>query len=320
MKRIISVFLMLICCMSLCGAASLFGDISGEIVMSTENQHIFRYVEAGRLIDLYYSNLNEAKKYDGSYVLVSGRFENGTATTVNIMDSEYQSIVCTFKKGITPDDQSMIAVYGLCRIGSDGIRIVDAEKISSPPSPDKVMSDEVYLALDGSVFDMASAEERSISGGKVKYKISPALAAVESDIKDSGIGYIDGYQYVLNALDNGDNAAESLFVCWFDKSLLDRESDITKRPKEVEQAIVKNISGSVSVPYPKSWFNQYDLTYYRKQYRYYRSKYNTPLDGKGYHAEYIFIPKGSEGMIMLLYVYREPVHLSEVMFVARFLG
>ena len=139
---------------------------------------------------------------------------------------------------------------------------------------------------------------------------------VQCDILYEKIGTMEGYQYVLNKLGAGDAEPESFFVAYFNnqKQLSDYLND-SDETKLIEKAIVENILGSVG-NFPSKEVD----TYYGSEYVYYIGSYKTIFDtGTGYHTEFIFQVDGEDGIVVMLYVYKEPKHLSDVLFVSRFL-
>ena len=319
MRHCLTVLSVVLCCVIFCSFAFPSG-IRDELVINAETNHVYRYAPVEKILS------GARNIYDGQYVLVTGRFKNGSDKTFNITDSENDDsendfLECVVKKDVTVNvsgykHDDFIAVYGKCEFHNKGIRRKDVVKVTAPPSAVKTLSDEAYFTEDGEVFDKASAVMRSLADEKIKYSISPQLAAVEVNIRESENGVIEGYQYVLDSLDENDNAAESLFVCYFDKTMLEHPTDISKKAKETERAIVSNISGDPGNSYP-NLFNSYSSADNGKKFRYYRNLYRRP-DGTGYYAEYAFTPY-NDGMVMFLYVYIEPKHRSDVMFVMRFL-
>jgi hypothetical protein len=116
--------------------------------------------------------------------------------------------------------------------------------------------------------------------------------------------------------ESGDPEPELLFICYFDKKLLKEQGDVAHKARDTEKAIVKNIEGKVTGFFP----SKTAYTYYGSTYKYYLGKYSDPAQlGRGYHTEYVFQEDGDRGIIVLLYVYREEKHLSDVMFAARFI-
>lgn len=317
-QRILSVLLLLVTVTALCG----FAFAGSNIAADTETYHVYKYVTADDLLTLYSANRANAKsRYADQYLLISGRFENSTKDSFNIMNSSNVSLRCDIPKNTYIDlsqyrfNESIVAVYGKCTFVpiSDEIRIV-AERVILQP---RVISSDTYFTIDGSSFDRSAASEQTLADGRVRYYIPPAWHKIETRINTGGedsLGNIDGYQYQLNLLPGGSAEPESLFVCYFDKKHLSNVDQI-RLTNKVEKAIIDNISGHSS-----SFNFSRRNTYYGRKYDRYFGKYNDELDaGKGYRVEYIFEPDGDRGMVMYLYLYRETRHLSDVMFTMRFL-
>ena len=83
----------------------------------------------------------------------------------------------------------------------------------------------------------------------------------------------------------------------------------------IEKALVENILGNGG-----SYSSKKVDTYYGSEYVYYIGSYKTAFDtGTGYHTEFIFQADGEDGIVVMLYVYKEAKHLSDILFVSRFL-
>ena len=313
-SRYLSVLLILVISSGLCGFA---WPTTLDIAADTDKHHVYQYITVDELIRSYEIDAQITRdSLNGKYLLVSGIYENTDGTTFNITTSDYKSLKCVIKDGVYLDlsrykfREDVIAVYGRFSFTLSGeMQLGDAEKIIPRP----VATESMYFTLDGTSFDTATAVERTLSEGRIKYCIPSGWEKIEYNIKENDLGIIDGYQYTLNKLSPGDDVPESLFVCYFDKNLLANSAYITKEDK-VEKAIINNITGSPGNPYKPLFPN-----YYGAKYTYYLSKYTDAFDQKGYHAEYIFLPDADRGMVMYLYIYREPKHLSDVLMIMRFL-
>lgn len=310
--KLLLVLIALIMTVQLCG----FSFVQPNIAIDTDKYPVYTYVTADDLIN----ELNRDKslsKYKDKYIVLSGMFENRSKDGINVINSESVTIPCSYKKdaGISSDGFSFkdkIAVWGKCTVTFGKLKLTEVKKIVKDPA---VRSSETYYTLNGSFLEKSRALERTLNGGTVKYYIPSGWKAVERNIKGQDLGKIDGYQYVLNNLPgNNSGVPESLFVCYFDKSLLLNSSDMT-RTNQVEKAIIKNIEGSVGTfPIYKK------TTYYGAKYQYYHGVYNDPLMEK-YSTEYVFQADGDRGIVMYLYLYRETEanHLSDVMLITRLL-
>ena len=291
-----------------------------KVKIDTEKNPVYEFVTAERFLKAIAVSKDTAEKnYDDKFILISGLFESHDASKkcFTIMNSERKSVTCeydkTFKGNI--DEfiyKDSIAVYGKCNVSFGKFTITDVKKIIRAHD---ARSSEQYYTIDGTNLDKASATERTLSDGKIKYYIPSTWKSIEKNIYEEELGTIEGYQYVLNRLPDGNKSEpESLFVCYFDKNLLKDAADI-KSTEDVEKMMIKNIEGNVG-----SFPSVSTTTYYDADYKYYLGKYTDIMDiGKGYHTEYVFQKHGNSGIIMYLYLYREPKHISDVMLITRLL-
>lgn len=180
-----------------------------------------------------------------------------------------------------------------------------------------VAGDSTYCLINGKDFNKSDMSGCTLNNGNIKYYIPNYWKAdgVEVNIKENGIGYVDGYQYVLNKTPgSNENIPESFFVCYFEyDGNLTKDSNVSK-PKPIEKAIVNNIDDKMII-------KPIDVSaYYGPKYHYYQGKYDDPIQvNDTYHTEYIFEPVGEEGLIMYLYVYDKATHKDDILYVTRFL-
>lgn len=306
-------------CLHLCA----FLQSNAGFTINTEENHVYTYVTVSDLLKQQNSDEKAAKeKYDGQYILLAGEFEQKKfgqgSFTVMTGGGDYSSVTCQTRSGSAVDlnsysFQDKVAVYGKCSMDFLTVRVTDVEKIIPAPP---VISKDCFFTLDGISLDRQDALQRSLNDGKIRYYIPKHWKSIEADICENDLGIIEGRQYVLNySKGSKNNVPESLFVCYFDKELLVDKQDIDGfARKKVERMIIKNINGSND-----SLSSNSENTYFGVLYDRYLCRYSDPFNMDGYRTEYIFQPYGSDGLIMYMYLYREPEHLSEVMLVTRML-
>lgn len=312
-KRVLSIFLCVILWTQLCGASFL---PKKAVIMDTEKNRVYKYVTVDTIEKAFEKDKKSAKEdYDDGYYLLSGKIKeiskNGDRVVIG---SGNREIECSCEKSIRENVlkykvDNEVALYGKISLGTfDKERHLKAQKIIN--SPEKVKSDETYYMLNGKSFDVLGATARTLGNGRVKYRIPSSWKDIELKIEDNDLGSIDGYQYVLS---NEPNKQEYLFVAYFDKNKLRDKAEI-KKSELVEKAIIENIEGAVGkFPVRKQ------KTYYGAQYKYYIGDYTYSAWGKGYRTEYIFQEDGENGIALLLYVYTDSKHLTDVILTSRFL-
>ena len=175
---------------------------------------------------------------------------------------------------------------------------------------------DTYIADDGTVFDSSSTLERKIvnplkkGSDIISYRIPAEWEEAEYELDDKG-DHIRGYRYGLNRLDKK-SVPESLYVFYFDynKNLADRSQ--YDRTGRIEKALVENILGMEDAgKCPESERKGP----YGVKYQYYDDKYEHGDDV--YHAEFVFRENGDKGLLVLLYIYRIPDRVNEVMYLMR---
>ncbi len=323
-KKFLVVILVLCVCFCLCGAGWFN---STKVVIDTENNLVYRYCTADTIISAFIKDSKVAKKdYQNATVLLSGKVKSigkdgknmvlvGTNNTALTIDCSYGKELR--EAALAYEVGESVALYGKIRVGIlDKDIHLNAVKIVKVPAG--ISSDEIYYLLDGSSFDKTKSEKVTLNNGRVEFYVPSSWVNkdVQCDILDGEIGTMEGYQYVLNKLGTGDSVPESFFVAYFDnqKQLSDYLND-SDETELIEKAIVENILGSVG-SFPSKEVD----TYYGREYVYYIGSYKTAFDtGTGYHTEFIFQADGEEGIVVMLYVYKEARHLSDVLFVSRFL-
>ncbi|MBR5508692.1 MAG: hypothetical protein IKV59_01415 [Lachnospiraceae bacterium] len=315
-KKITALILSICVCFSLCGAG--WFDQT-KVVIDMENNVIYKYYTADDLILEFSNNFKAAKEqYNDAYILLSGKVENieknGKYISITGIecscDKDLRSTALTYQKG------NSIALFGQISIGTFDKKIrLKTEKIIRVPAG--VKSKDTWFLLDGTSFDKVNAKKVLLDNGKVEYYIPPSWKTVEHDIKEEELGLLEGYQYVLNQVPGSSySTPESLFVCYFDNKLhLSDYLNDSGETELIEKAIVKNILGNVG-KFPSKEVK----TYYSKEYTYYSGAFKNAFEtGTGYHTEFLFQADGEEGIVMIVYVYKETKHISDILFLTRFL-
>ncbi len=303
-----------------------------KVVIDTEKNRVYQYCTVDTLISAFTQDDKEARKtYKDNMVLLAGKVssigKNGKDLVLTGITSSDMTVKCSYDKELrtVASDYGIgdsVALYGKITVDAIDKDIhLKAEKIMDMPPV--ITSNEMFYLLDGSSFDKRNANKITLHNGDVEYYIPASWASedIQSNITDEKLGTMEGYQYRLNRLEVNDSDPESLFICYFDnqKQLADYLND-SEETELIEKAIVDNILGDVG-SFPSKEVD----TYYGSEYDYYLGSYKKKSDtvgiksGSGYHVEFIFQADGKEGIVVMLYVYKETKHLSDIMFVSRFL-
>ncbi|MBO6137610.1 MAG: hypothetical protein J6O71_03265 [Lachnospiraceae bacterium] len=323
-KKIISLLLLLPAVL-LCG---FFFD-KPTVLVDTDSKQVYEYVPADDVLSDFAGNVEEAKrKYTYGYYYISGKVRSVSKTGDTLLiqgaSAADDHIVCSCPKELTSQALTFSAGDGIGVFGRISDNLFDrdihlvAEKLVSAPGG--VKSGTYYLS-DGTRIDKGSMAKRTLADDRAEFLIPASWKGVEHSIVKEGLGTIDGYQYVLNKLPGSrDNTPESLFICYFDNASRLEIADDKKETNLIEKAIINNISGEGKADSFRTRKNE--KTYYGATYDYFVGSYTDALSAgsNGYHAEYIFHRDGEDGLVMYLYIYKNAGHLSDVMFVTRFLA
>ncbi|MBR1476453.1 MAG: hypothetical protein IJ608_00630 [Lachnospiraceae bacterium] len=285
------------------------------VLVDTSNNHVYEQTSADDILSEFEKDSDAAKdKYKGGYYIISGKIEHISqkGDTIEIVGSSHKDdhIICSCPKNLRTEALAYNEGDGIAVFGKITVDLIDreihleADKLSSVPLVNKT---GVFYLLDGTNIDKNSMSRRTLNNGTVSYYIPSTWKEVEHSIIGEELGTIEGYQYVLNKLPgNTDTVPESFFVCYFDNDSKLANRDEKEETERIEKAIIKNISDEGDKIKDVT-------TYYGVKYNYYKSIY------KGNRLEYIFQKNGSDGLVMYLYVYTDEKHLSDVLFVTRFL-
>lgn len=322
-KRITAVLAVICACLTLCGAGWFN---TTKVVVDTENNYVYEQCTVEEVFAEFAANSKAAReKYQGAAVLLTGRVasvgSNGKDLVLTGNDTTNRTIACTYDKTLRSTVMKYsagekVAVYGriIVNIFNQNLYVA-VDKITTPPTAGT--SNEMYYLLNGTAFDMKNAVKETLQGGSVEYYVPSAWQGKEirHSVKDENLGTMEGYQYVLNKLGGSDAAPESVFVCYFDNSTQLGYAGDAGETKLIEKAIVKNILGSVGL-FPTKKVT----TYYGAEYNYYDGVFKSALEaGEGYRTEFIFEADGEDGIVVVLYVYKEAKHVNDLLFLMRFL-
>lgn len=315
--------------MTLCLWLSFIGAgwFSGtKVTVDTQNNKVYQYRTADEIVSDFKANSKAAKtKYNGQPVLLTGQVESvgkdGKNIVVTGLNNTALSIECTCGKSLRTTAKSYkagtaVALYGTIEVGLiTGDIYLETDKITT--KPESALSSDMYYLLDGTGYNKRNATKVTLNRGYVEYYIPSVWAneKIQHNIKDENLGTMEGYQYVLNKLNPTDPVPESVFVCYFDNDAQLAFAGDSDETKLIEKAIVENILGNVGI-FPTKRVE----TYYGAEYNYYDGVYKNPLEaGDGYRCEFIFRADGEDGIVVVLYVYREARHLKDILFLTRFL-
>ena len=314
-----AVILALCACLALCGAG-LFNN--AKVVIDMENNPVYKYCTADTLISAFVKDNKAAKEnYKDALLLLPGKIKsigkNGKDIILTGATHTELEIDCSYDKELRENALAYkvgdsVALYGKIDIDAIDKDIhLKTEKIVEVPVA--ITSDDIYYLLDGASFDKADSEKVTLNNGSIEFLIPSYWKNedIKHDILADKLGTLEGYQFVLNKLSSGDSAPESFFVAYFDnKEQLSDYLNDSDETKLIEKAIVENILGSVG-SFPTKTIGEY---------AYYTGAYKTAFDtGTGYHTEFVFLADGEDGIVVMLYVYKETKHLSDVLFVSHFL-
>jgi len=322
-KRITAIIMVLCMCLSFGGAGWFEG---AKVTVDTKNNPVYQYRTADEIVSAFKADKKAAKaKYNDQPVLLSGKVvsvgKDGKNIIITGTNNTSLTIECSYDKSLRSTAKlyssgDRVTFYGFFHVELiTGDLELSADKITVLPS--SALSSDMYYLLDGTEYNKRNATRVILNGGDVEYYIPSTWAndKIRRNIKDENLGTMEGYQYVLNKLSPADPVAESLFVCYFDNSTQLAYAGDADETKLIEKAIVENILGSVGI-FPTKKVT----TYYDAEYNYYDGVFKNALDaGEGYRCEFIFQADGEDGIVVILYVYREAKHLKDVLFLTRFL-
>lgn len=322
-NKFFSILMTLCMFLSFVGAGWFDG---AKVTVDTENNKVYQYRTADEIVSEFKENAKAAKaKYDNQPVLLTGQVKSvgkdGKYLMVTGLNNTALSIECTCDKDLrstakTYKTGTAVALYGSIEVGLiTGDLTLDVDKITAKPA--SALSSDMYYLLDGTEYNKRNATKVTLNKGNLEYYIPSTWAndKIQHSVKDENLGTMEGYQYVLNKLNPADPVPESLFVCYFDNSAQLAFASDYDETKLIEKAIVENILGNVGI-FPTKKVT----TYYGAEYNYYDGVYKNPLEaGDGYRCEFIFEADGEDGIVVVLYVYREAKHVEDVLFLTRFL-
>ena len=321
-KRITAILITLCMCLSFIGAGWFSG---AKVVVNTEENKVYQYRTADEIISDFKTDSKAAKeKYDNQPVLLSGKVEevgkDGKNMEITGLNNTSLSIECTYSKELrsiakTYQAGTGVALYGTLEVGLLGKVHLDVDKITTKPA--SALSSDMYYLLNGTEYNKRNATKVSLNQGYVEYHVPSSWVndKIQHNIKAEKLGTMEGYQYVLNKLNPADPVPESLFVCYFDNNTQLAYASDANETKLIEKAIVENILGSVGI-FPTKKVT----TYYGTEYNYYDGIFKNAMEaGEGYRCEFIFQADEDDGIVVVLYVYREARHVEDVVFLTRFL-
>lgn len=323
-RKSIAVFILLFVTVISCG----FGFKKKSVALDTEKYIFYKNCTVEQISSDLKKDEDSAKdRYDDGYYAITGVVnevsENHKSVTIGSeKESDQLTIKCTTTEESVVEKMGdlktgeMVAVYGKIKMSAiQGNMTVDTVQIIK--SNGETSSRTKYSLIDGTGYDVADMECRTLAGGNVKYYIPKNWIEVEVDNQKNNKKSMEGYQYVLNEM-LGELAieAEDFFVCYFDSTTLLNDPGQKSDKKGIRKAIVDNILKTDS---KKNEIKRID-TYYGSEYYYYDGSY-TDKKAQKHRIEFAFQEAGDDGMVVYLYVFDtgKEKHLKDILAVMRFL-
>ena len=321
-KRIITSIVMIFASLTLCGAGWFN---TTKVVVDTENNPVYEFCSVDEMLSgLSADRKAVAAKYKNMPVLLAGKVKSVSADGKDLVitgtENAQVSMECTYDKTLRSEIKNYkagdtIAMYGQVDVGIfTGEPYFKTEKVTAAPAG---RTSGMYYMQNGASFDRRDTVKETLHNGDAVYYVPSSWTGKEirRNVTEENLGTMEGYQYVLNKLGSADPVPESVFVCYFDNATQLGYAGDAGETKLIEKAIVENILGSVGL-FPTKKVT----TYYGEEYNYYDGVFKNALEaGEGYRTEFIFRADGEEGIVVVLYVYKEAKHADDLLFLMRFL-
>ena len=321
-KRKIAAVLALVCAMGMILGGSIFK--TPEMTLDTEKQIVYQGESLENLLIRKGSNPASAEAaYLNRYIMLEGKIRVKSSDNKQLRLGALTEYVSDILECNTSDISLINVISGLT-IG-DTVRVCG--KITKnlldgkwSMTPDRIMKTDkvgdlkdVFMTADGTDYDAAAMISRSLNDGKISFRIPGSWSSVEKNLVETGLGSMEGYQYCLNEINEQSVQPESFFICYFDNDKHLLKSSDKESTELIERAIVKNIlKQDLGAAQLKK------KTIYGANYHYYQGAYKTAF-GQNYHAEFVFQPVGTQGFVVYLYIFREKLHLNDIMITMRLL-
>lgn len=296
------------------------------VTLDTESYVLYKNCSVGQISAELEKDQDSAKEmYDDGYYAIMGKIkEIAKNNKFLVIEDEKGTGEMTIKcivaeKSVIAEMSDLkleesVVVYGKMKVSAfQGNVSVDMVHIIRENGQTGLETQ--YSSLDGKNYDIANMYTRTLADKKVKYYIPQKWAEVEINNLKNNQKSMEGYQYILNGIqEETATEAENFFVCYFDskEKLADRGQ---KNDKEgIRKAIVDNILGT---NIKRSDIKKID-TYYGTKYFYYVGKYDDKQE-QSHRIEFVFQEVEEDGMVVYLYVYEKEKHLDDILAVMRFL-
>ncbi len=297
------------------------------VTLDTKNNVVYQNRTFDSIAADFEGDLDKAlEKYNNKYYAVRGRVgfknEDNNGLTLRCVDINRQGRlecstnnknVAVLIKELKPGDN--VVVYGKLSVSifKEDLQL----SIDGVSRSDKELPPTTYSLKNGKSIDTGNMETKTLKGGKIEYRIPADWIEVEHNIKEEGLGTMEGYQYCLNEISGSASVKpESFFVCYFDNNQLSDQND-RKLTDSIERTIAANILNK-DVSKLKTLPSKRVTTYYGAKYQYYDDKYNNQI-GEGYHTEFVFEQDGSDGIVVYIYIYKDKNHMDDIFFVMNML-
>ena len=300
----------------LCGFS--FGKI--YVTLDVRDNTLYREISAEEVLDAVAADVQAAKHtYDRGSCAVFGKLKSvakdGRSFEIAAADgTNDRSIHCILSEAYSGQLPAVGAVFytlGDMRITALGSGSCSLEAAGIKETSARIAADEVYLTVNGDVIRPGSMTDRTFGKNSitkepiVSLKIPQSFVTVEEKLPK-----LDGYLYRLNELkDTRNTRPKQLYIFWFDNEEQLYDQNDKSRSQDIARAVIKNI-----LPGENIRFGRFPIrrTVYGLEYMYYDTAYS------GHNAEFVFKPCGTDGILCMLYVYRNSDHKKDILSIFRF--
>ena len=300
----------------LCGFS--FGKI--YVTLDMRDNTLYREMSAEEVFDAMSSDLQAAKQtYDRESCAVFGKLKSVAkdyrSFEIEAADGTHDKLIhCILSEtygGQLPAVGTVFYTLGDMRITALGSGSCSLEAAGIREASARIAKDEVYLTVNGDVIRPGSMTDRTFGKNSitkepvVSLKIPQNFVTVEEKLPK-----LDGYLYRLNELkDMRNSRPEQFYIFWFDNEEQLYDQNDKNRSQDIARAIIKNI-----LPGENIRFGRFPIrrTVYGHEYMYYDTAYS------GHNAEFVFKPCGTDGILCMLYIYRNSDHKKDILSIFRF--
>lgn len=311
--KIVCIFLLVFCYLNISGFTGFWEHPTYEIDVKDNVQYMTEDLDT--IITAYKTDNEQARKsYKKKNVAVVGK-------VVSIAEDKKKITITDAKNTMSVDCDTKDIIKQAAGIKSGdtvkaySVVTVEKKRIVIDVGHIQILDGEADIANtisfnDGSTIKIDKLRNGKLADGAIRFSVPQSWDTVIEPIASQ----VEGNKFLLSNIP-GDYSekAEIVYTFYFDNKSLLMNKDEANKTGKIELAIMDNIFRSKEYKDIKSFKKRSIKSKNNIKYDYYKTTYRNNKK-EYYDVEFVFTPIDKKGFFVLAYVYKEPKHAKDIVY------